>query len=182
MKDKLYSRQGRAAALCLAGMIFVPTLAAAAVINRGQEGAPLSEIRPAPKSIYPDEKMITAQPSPSEANSSFLGPVLLTKSAVVDLEAGTAMLPLHKGKLASGETVWSILTDATDENIAKLNGVPFSAKLAYTDVGKATRKGHVQQDGTIVFNSGKVDFSQVRSVTPGSAPNFFPPKAAQPGW
>ena len=181
MTDKLYSRQGRAAALCLAGMIFLPTLAAAAVINRGQEGAPLSEIRPAPKSIYPDEKMITAQPSPSEVNSSFLGPVLLMKSAVVDLGAGTATLPLHKGKLASGETVWSILTDATDDNIAKLNGVPFSAKLAYADVGKATRKGHVEQDGTIVFNSGKVDFSPVHSVTPGSAPNFFPPKAAQPG-
>ena len=70
------------------------------------------------------------------------------KSAIVDLEAGTAMLPLRRGKLASGEAVWSILTDSTDENLARLNGVPFSSKLAYATMGKATRKGHIEQDGT----------------------------------
>lgn len=155
--------------------------ATAAVINRGKEGAPLSEIRPAPKSIYPDQATITAEPAPSDINPAFLGPVLLMKSAIVDLEAGTATLPLHKGKLKSGETVWSILTDATDENLARLNGVPFSAKLIYSDVGKATRKGQIAQDGTIVFDSGKVDFSPTHSVTPGAAPNFFPPKAAGAG-
>lgn len=155
--------------------------ATAAVINRGKEGAPLSEIRPAPKSIYPDQATITAEPAPSDINPAFLGPVLLMKSAIVDLEAGTATLPLHKGKLKSGETVWSILTDATDENLARLNGVPFSAKLIYSDVGKATRKGQIAQDGTIVFDSGKVDFSPTHSVTPGAAPNFFPPKAARAG-
>ena len=37
MKDNLYPHPGRAVALCLAGMIFLPTLAAAAVINRGRE-------------------------------------------------------------------------------------------------------------------------------------------------
>ena len=33
----------------------------------------------------------------------------------------------------------------------------------------------------VVFESGKVDFSPVRSVTPGAAPNYFPPTAVQPG-
>ena len=56
----------RIAALCFIAFIGVgpPAGAPAAVINRGQEGPPLSEIRPAPKSIYPDQQVITAQPSP----------------------------------------------------------------------------------------------------------------------
>lgn len=168
-------------AFFLAAIIGAPTGAFAVVINRGDEGPPLSEIRPAPKSIYPDQKVITAQPSPSEVDPAYLGPVLLMKSATVDLDAGTATLPLRKGKLASGETVWSILTDTTDENLAKLHGVPYSPKLACGVTGKAARKGHIEKDGTIVFESGKVDFSLKRSVTPGAAPNFFPPTAAQPG-
>ena len=91
----------RIAALIVAGMIGLglPAVASAAVINRGVEGPPLSEIRPAPKSIYPDQAVITAQPSPSEVDPSFLGPVLLMKSAIVDLDAGTATLPLRKGRL-----------------------------------------------------------------------------------
>ena len=165
----------------LAVMVCTPIPASAAVVNRGTEGAPLSEIRPAPKSIFPDQAVITAEPAPSDVDQAYLGPVLLMKSAIVDLEAGTATLPLRRGKLASGETVWSILTDATDVNLARLNGVPFSPKLAYARMGKATRKGHIEQDGTIVFASGKVDFSPKHSVSPGAAPNFFPPKAAHPG-
>jgi hypothetical protein len=53
---------------------------------------------------------------------AYLGPVLLVKLAQVDLVNGTAKLPLHKDKLASGETVWFILTDTTDENLADLHG------------------------------------------------------------
>jgi hypothetical protein len=99
----------RAAALCFTGIIGVglPIGASAAVIDRGQEGPPLSETRPAPKSIYPDQQLITAQPSPSEVDPAYLGPVLLMKSALVDLDAGTATLPLRKGRLESGELVWS---------------------------------------------------------------------------
>jgi hypothetical protein len=49
----------RIAALCFAGMIGfgLPAVASAAVINRGVEAPPLSEIRPAPKSIYPDQQL-----------------------------------------------------------------------------------------------------------------------------
>jgi hypothetical protein len=69
-------------------MVCAPIPASAAVVNRGTEGAPLSEIRPAPKSIYPDQAVITAEPAPSDVDPAYLGPVLLMKSAIVDLEAG----------------------------------------------------------------------------------------------
>lgn len=153
----------------------------AEVINRGIEGKPLHEARPAPKSIFPDEHIIVAQPSPSEVNPAFLGPVLLMKSAIVDLEAGTMTLPLRRGQLASGETVWSVLTDVSDENLANLHGVNYSAKMAYGITGKGARKGRFEKDGSFTFQSVKVDFSPKRSVTPGKAPNFFPPQAAAPG-
>lgn len=181
MKRTSRAPSSMAIALACAAVLCLPVVTSAEVVNRGTEGAPLSEIRPAPKSIFPDQHIITAQPSPSEVNPSFLGPVLLMKSAIVDLEAGTATLPLRKGRLSSGQTVWSILTDTTDENLARLHGVPYAPKLAYGVTGKASRKGHIEKDGTIVFEAGKVDFTPKRSVTPGDAPNFFPPKAAQPG-
>jgi hypothetical protein len=153
----------------------------AEVINRGVEGKPLHEARPAPASIFPDEHIIVAQPSPSEVNPSFLGPVLLMKSAIVDLEAGTMTLPLREGQLASGEKVWSILTDVSDENLANLHGVNYSAKMAYGITGKGARKGRFEKDGSFTFAAGKINFSPKRSIEPGTAPNFFPPKAFQPG-
>jgi len=175
------SNFAKAALLCVAGTLGVYSFASAEVVNRGTEGPPLSEIRPAPKSIYPDQLMITAQPSPSEVDPAFLGPVLLMKSAIVDLEAGTATLPLRRGRLESGELVWSIMTDVTDPNLANLHGVPYSPKLAYAVTGKSVREARVDKNGEIIFKSGKVDFSPAHEVTPGAAPNFFPPKVAQPG-
>lgn len=74
--------------------------------------------------------MITAQPSPSEIDPAYLGPVLLMKSAIVDLESGTATLPLRKGRMESGKTVWSIMTDATDQNLANLHGVVYALDAA----------------------------------------------------
>ena len=81
------------------------------------------------------------------------------KSAIVDLDAGTATLPLRKGRLELGELVWSIMTDTTDPNLANLHGVDYSPKLAYAVTGKAAREARIDKDGTIVFKSGKVDFS-----------------------
>src|SRR6202020_3459721 len=73
------------------------------VVRGGKEGEPDSEIRKAPAYIYPDFHTVAAQPSPSEVNSSYFGPVLLMKSAAVDLEHGTATLPLLHSKMKSGE-------------------------------------------------------------------------------
>jgi hypothetical protein len=103
------------------------------------------------------------------------------KSATVDLEAGTMTLPLREGQLATGEKVWSILTDVSDENLANLHGVNYSAKMAYGITGKGARKGRFEKDGSFTFESGKVDFSPKRNVEAGASPAFFPPKKFQPG-
>jgi len=155
--------------------------AQAEVVVRGIEGKPLQEVRPAPTFLKPDVNIVVAQPSPSEVNSAFLGPVLLMKQAQVNLEKGIATLPLRKGKLRSGELVWFVVTDTTDENLANLHGLVYSPKLAYGLTGKGSREAMIERDGTFTFEAGKVDFSPDRTVTPGSAPNFFPPKAYKPG-
>lgn len=175
------SRHALAAALLTGAAMALTGPALAEVINRGVEGKPLHEARPAPASIFPDAHIVVAQPSPSEVNPSFLGPVLLMKSAVVDLSEGTATLPLRKGRLESGELVWSILTDVSDENLAALHGVNYSAKMAYGITGKAARTGRFEKDGTFTFAAGKVDFAPEHAVEPGDAPNFFPPKSFRPG-
>ncbi len=153
----------------------------AQVIRRGIEGMPYGEARPAPDSLQPDFNIVVAQPSPSEVNPSFLGPVLLMRSAQVDLVAGTAKLPLHKGKLASGETAWFVITDTTDENLSDLHGVNYSPKMAYGFTGRNQRTAAIAKDGTWVFNRGRVDFAPKWSITPGPASAPFPPQAAQPG-
>jgi hypothetical protein len=154
---------------------------ASEVVVRGKEGRPLSEIRPSPAFLAGDFKTITAQPSPSEVNPAFLGPVLLMKSAHIDLEKGTAVLPLRKGRLASGQPVWFIITDTTDENLSNLHGVNYSPKLAYGLTGAATRHATIQKDGTFIFDRGVVDFSPNLEIIPGPANAPFPPKAFHPG-
>lgn len=170
--------QGTALAL-LAAAAAAPSFAEVTV--RGVEGKPLHEARPAPASIFPDEHIIVAQPSPSEVNPSFLGPVVLLKSAHIDLEKGTMTVPLREGQMASGEKVWSVITDVSDENLALLHGVNYSPKMAYGITGNGARNGKLEKDGTFTFENGTVDFAPARAVTPGDAPNFFPPKAAAPG-
>jgi hypothetical protein len=178
MTQKVWSAPRLLAAALLAGAALP---AVAEVTVRGIEGFPLHEARPAPASIFPDEHIIVAQPSPSEVNPSFLGPVLLLKSAHIDLEKGTMTVPLRKGRLKSGETVWSVLTDTTDENLSLLHGVNYSPKMAYGLYGKGARTAAIEKDGTFVFDAGKVDFAPERALSPGDAPNFFPPKSAAPG-
>lgn len=157
------------------------TQANAVVIERGEEGKPLHEARPAPAFLKGDHAIVVAQPSPSEVNPSFLGPVLLMKSAHVDLEKGTARLPLREGQLASGEKVWFVVTDVTERDLAELHGIPYAAKMAYGLTGRAFREAVIEKDGTWTFNRGGVDFAPEWAVQPGEAPNFFPPTSAQPG-
>jgi hypothetical protein len=170
-----------AASIAALASCLVASVANAEVVVRGIEGRPLDEVRPAPTFFKPDLAVVTSQPSPSEVNPSFLGPVLLMKQAQVDLEKGTAKLPLRKGRLRSGETVWFVITDTTDENLANLHGLVYSPKLAYGQTGRAAREATIAADGAFVFETGKVDFSPEHKVVAGAAPNFFPPKSFQPG-
>ena len=155
--------------------------ASAEVVVRGKEGKPLDEIRRAPASIYPDLRTIVAQPSPSEIKPEFLGPVVMMKSAHIDLEKGTATLPLRKGKLKNGTPVWFIITDTTDENLSNLHGVNYAPKMAYGLTGVAARHATIEKDGSFTFATGSVDFKPVLGVTPGPANAPFPPAKFQPG-
>ena len=145
---------------------------------------PTSEIQPAPASIGADVPATYFGTAPSTVQKELIGPYQLLKAGTVDQDAGTITLPIYKGQMASGESVWYILTDTTDEKNAAALGLNFSAKLIYADVGKGVRKATQRLIGgktVVVFESGRVDFSPVLSVTPGAAPNFFPPAAFQPG-
>jgi hypothetical protein len=145
---------------------------------------PITEIQPSPASIGADVPATYFGTAPSTVQKELIGPYQLLKAGVLNQEAGTITLPLYKGALASGESVWYVLTDTTDERNAEALGLNFSSKLVYAEVGKGARKASQQLIGgktVVVFESGKVDFSPVHSVTPGAAPNFFPPTAVQPG-
>jgi hypothetical protein len=139
-------------------------------------------IAPAPPSIGADVPLTYFGPAPSTVNPRLIGPLQLLRSGPVDTVAGTITLPLYQGSLASGETIWYILTDTTDAENAAALGLNFSAKLEYARSSSlSTRFANYDVDGTLVFDTGTVDFSPVRSVTPGSAPDFFPPADFQPG-
>ena len=145
---------------------------------------PITEIQPSPASIGADVPATYFGTAPSTVQKELIGPFQLLKSGTLDQEAGTITLPLYKGQMASGETVWYVLTDTTDEKNAAALGINFSAKLVYADVGRGVRRASQQLINgktVVVFASGTVNFSPQHSVTPGVAPNYFPPTAIQPG-
>ena len=145
---------------------------------------PITEIQPSPASIGADVPATYFGTAPSTVQKELIGPFQLLKSGTLDTEAGTITLPLYKGQLASGESVWYVLTDTTDEKNAAALGLNFSAKLAYADVGRGVRRASQQLIAgktVVVFENGKVDFAPVHAITPGAAPNYFPPTAIQPG-
>lgn len=145
---------------------------------------PITEIQPSPASIGADVPVTYFGPPPSAVQKELIGPYQLMKSGTVDQEAGTITMPLYKGQLASGESVWYVLTDTNDESNAQALGINFSAKLTYADVGHGVRKASqklINGQTVVVFDNGKVDFSPEHAITPGAAPNYFPPTMVQPG-
>lgn len=106
--------------------------------------------------------------------------VKLLKSATIDEEKSQITLPLYEGRMKDGRTVWYVLTDVSDKDMADTLGINFSAKLNNVS-GKAVRTATLDSDGMLIFDRGTVDFSPERIVVPGEAPNFFPPAEAQAG-
>jgi hypothetical protein len=90
----------------------------------------------------------------------------------------TVTLPLFRGLDSSGEAVYYILTDASDFAFARAMGVNYAPKLRKA-AGSAGAQTATIKDGLISFK-GKVDFSPIYKVVPGS-PNPFPPAVADPG-
>jgi hypothetical protein len=147
---------------------------------------PVQNPLPPPPSVGAEVPLTYFGPPPSDAlidprDRALIGPVKLLQAGQVDPAAFTVTLPLYRGQMRSGQPVWYILTDTTDKANAEALGLNFSGKLAYAEVGRAVRVARLQPDTSLTFESGTVNFAPNRSLTPGDAPNFFPPKAAQPG-
>jgi len=134
---------------------------------------------PAPPSVGTTVNLSYFGPSPSTVNQSLVGPVQLLKTGPVDTTKGTITIPLYLGHLKDGRNVWYVLTDVDDANVAAELGLNFSAKMTF--MSNAARTANLDQNGDLVFDKGTVDFSPVRSITPGPVGQEFPPTAAKPG-
>jgi len=106
---------------------------------------------------------------------------LFLTSGQVDLTREIVRLPLHQGKLSTGEVVWFVLTDVSDLATAKEMGLTWASSLSKAKDLGSTRAAEIDGAGHFTFQSGRVDFSPVQTLTKGDPPNFFPPKVARAG-
>jgi len=135
----------------------------------------------APPSVGTDISQSYFGPMPSEVDKNLVGPVQLLRSGTINEDGSAITLPLYKGQLPDGRAVWYILTDTSDKENAEGLGLNFASKLAYSNVGTAARTGRLEEDTSITFLAGTVDFAPERDVVPAAQPNPFPPASAQPG-
>jgi hypothetical protein len=140
---------------------------------------PGCDVFPAPASIGTAVSLSYFGPPPSTVNQSLVGPVQLLNTGPIDTTTGTITIPLYLGHLVDGRNVWYILTDVDDPGVAAELGLNFSAKMSF--MANGARTANIDQNADLAFNAGTVDFSPVRSVTPGPAGMEFPPMAYQPG-
>ncbi|CAA0103717.1 Uncharacterised protein [BD1-7 clade bacterium] len=144
------------------------------------------DVRPSPPSIGADVPVTYFGPPPSSVEPELIGPRQLLTAGQLDEDAGTITLPLYRGELKdNGENVWYIITDTTDAANAEALGINHAAKLSFAENCRAVRTARTRQDGTLVFDWGRVDFSPVRRVVPGNAEDpdqpAFPPSVFEPG-
>src|ERR1700674_5407433 len=114
--------------------------------------------------------------------------LVLESALKVDLTHETVRLPLYKGT-ANGHTVWFILTEASDQGLAKNSGLNYAPKLANIANGCPDCVQTVTQEQPtadqnkfgqpVIHYQGEPDFSPTRSLVPG--PNGFPPASFSPG-
>ena len=157
---------------------FVPPQAASG--NQANE-TPGCTIDPASPAIGTDISASYFGAPASTVNPSFVGKLALLKSGPIDEVKKTIELPLYQGKMASGESVWYILTDTTDGGNAAALGLNHAPKLAYGSTGRGARNATLLKGGVLQFESGKVDFAPQRRVVPATGASPFPPTEAIPG-
>ncbi len=138
-------------------------------------------VAPAPASIGADVPLTYFGPAPSTFDPQLIGPNQLLRAGEIDLEAGTITMPLYEGRMEDGRTVWYILTDTDDKGNADALGLNWAPKLTYTDVGRGARSATLEENATLTFQNGTVDFAPGREVVPADAPSVFPPANATPG-
>ena len=96
-------------------------------------------------------------------------------SGQVDLVREVVTLPLHRGRLASGETVWFVLTDVSDYATSKKVGLTWAPSLAKAKDLTSTRVAEIDESGNFTFKTGRVDFSPSQKVGGGRGAQFFSP-------
>jgi len=106
---------------------------------------------------------------------------LFLTSGQVDLAREVVKLPLHRGRLSSGETVWFVLTDVSDLATSKKMGLTWAPTLSKAKDLASTRVAEMDESNNFTFKSGRVDFSPTQTLVAGEAPNFFPPRMARAG-
>ena len=124
----------------------------------------------------------------ASADSQFLpeSHLVLKSARDVNVAASTVVIPIHRG-VAHGETVWYIITDASDYGIAHDLNVLFAPKLANMAIncpecvqtatlGKPT--GKFNNEAILHFEDAP-DFSPTRVYEPSAT--GFPPAKASPG-
>jgi hypothetical protein len=104
----------------------------------------------------------------------------ITSALRVDLTRDFATLPLYKGT-ALDETVWYVITDVSDANIALQLGINHAPKLSNAPFMCPACVQEVETSDPLlgaapVDFQGAPDFSPVRTVAPGPAPTTFPPQ------
>ena len=104
----------------------------------------------------------------------------ITSALRVDLTRDFATLPLYKGT-ANDETVWYVITDVSDANIALELGINHASKLSNAPSMCPACVQEVETSDPLlgaapVNFQGAPDFSPVRTVQPGPAPTTFPPQ------
>ncbi|MGI8578932.1 MAG: hypothetical protein ACR2K9_00020 [Solirubrobacteraceae bacterium] len=116
---------------------------------------------------------------------------LLVKSALgVDTTHQSVTLPLHKGRFG-GQTVWFVITEASDFGLSHDLNVNFSSKLANMGIGcdacvqdvTLNNAGGNKFGDAVVNFEGVPNFKPKRSLISGPAagPAAFPPANAKPG-
>lgn len=147
-----------------------------------------AEIEPSPPSIGADVPVTYFGPPPSSVQKELIGPYQLLTAGKIDQDAGTIEMPLYRGRVVQnksnprnfvdGVSIWYILTDTTDDGAAKGLGLNLSSKLRFANVGNGARWSSVGRNTRLLFDqSSYVNFNPVRTIIPGNAPNYFPPKS-----
>ncbi|MBR0695258.1 hypothetical protein JQ553_18730 [Bradyrhizobium lablabi] len=106
---------------------------------------------------------------------------LFLTSGQVDLAREVVRLPLHRGRLSSGETVWFVLTDVSDFATSEKMGLTWAPSLTQAKDLASTRVAEMDESNNFTFKSGRIDFSPVQTLTAGVTPDFFPPRLARAG-
>lgn len=119
-------------------------------------------------------------PASLESTEKKITKLFLT-SGEVDLAREVVRLPLHRGRLSSGEIVWFVLTDVSDFDTSRKMGLTWAPTLSNAKMLASTRVAKMDDSNNFTFKSGRVDFSPTQTLTAGKAPNVFPLASARAG-